>query len=430
MNDDLDEEIIGSDDGGFDEFVQKNTLGDLWRNNPLVKAGIIIFAVAVIIGAIIIFGAEKEKPNVSMLPPGSEVSAPPGTDAASPAYIAAVEAQNEAELERALRTGDSTLPVPVETPSERLQLPQDEEEVEDPLHRWRRLQEERVIRETRDQEEVEPVTVLNSDQQNEAMKRLVEAMAKQMEAILGRRTEKKEIHYTAAVDKDAFSNDGAYGSSGSGQNGSGNGSDDLGEEIDEVSLEDVIIPAGEVEYAQLLIEANSDVQGPVLAVLLSGPLRGNRMLGTFQVQDEYLTLSFSTVIVNGQSIDISAMALDPDTTLPGMATDVDHRYFQRVLLPAAAAFIEGFADAIAESGTTNITIDNGGSTTSTTENDKSDKQEVATGVAEAGQEIRDIVDDMADSIDVLVKIKAGTPMGVLFLDPIVASDKLPIDNKM
>jgi hypothetical protein len=60
-----------------------------------------------------------------------------------------------------------------------------------------------------------------------------------------------------------------------------------------------------------------------------------------------------------------------------MATDVDHRYLQRVFLPAAAAFVSGLANAVAESGATTITIQ--GETVTESEEDKSNDQEVASG---------------------------------------------------
>ncbi|MGB3213281.1 MAG: VWA domain-containing protein [Alphaproteobacteria bacterium] len=77
------------------------------------------------------FGGSDEKS--AALPPPSEVSAPPGTAEASPAYVQAVEEANEADmemaemakLEKALRSGESSIPVPVETPTDRLQLPQE-----------------------------------------------------------------------------------------------------------------------------------------------------------------------------------------------------------------------------------------------------------------------------------------------------------------
>lgn len=70
-----------------------------------------------------VFGGEKDAADEAM-PLASEVTAPPGTAEASPAYIAAVEEKNEEALEKALRTGDSTMPVPVEAPTDRLQLPE------------------------------------------------------------------------------------------------------------------------------------------------------------------------------------------------------------------------------------------------------------------------------------------------------------------
>ena len=323
--------------------------------------------------------------------------------------MAAVEEKNEEELDKALRTGGSTIPVPVESPTDRLQLPEEQSESEDPLHRWRRMQEERVIRSAEQDDEVEPVTVLDSEQQNEAMKKMAEAMSKQMQSILGTRTQRINFTYMSLVDSSSGGAGGGAAASGPGQDGEFDGEVEEEEPV-------VIIPAGEIEYGQLIIEANSDVPGPVLALLVSGPLKGAKLIGTFTVQNDYLTLRFDTLVYEGQDIGISAIALDPETTLPGMATEVDHRYLQRILLPAAAAFVEGFSEAIAQTDATSITIDTGGSgtTTTATDQDLGTKEEVALGVKEAGEEVRDIIDEMADDVQVLVKIHAGTPIGVLF----------------
>ena len=71
MNDDLDEEIIGSD-GEFDEFVQKTSLGDLIRTNPMAKVGIVVLAVGVIILIAYMFGGEVEEDKKSVIPQGSK----------------------------------------------------------------------------------------------------------------------------------------------------------------------------------------------------------------------------------------------------------------------------------------------------------------------------------------------------------------------
>ncbi|MBK9586069.1 MAG: hypothetical protein KA099_00195 [Alphaproteobacteria bacterium] len=418
MNDDLDEEIIGSEEG-FGEFVQKNTLGDMWRNSPVVKVGVVLGVVALFIGALYFFGAKPDEVKKSMVPAPSQVNSPPGGAEASPAYVEAVEEANEADFEKAIKTGESTIPVPVETPSDRLQLPEEQEETEDPLHRWRRLQEERVLRDTGDSEDVEPVTVLDSEQQNEAMKQMADSMAKQMQNVLSRQGERIRMQYKRIYKVEA---EGAGGGGGA-PKGDAEGNGEFDGEEEEVDPE-IIIPAGEIEYGQLLLEANSDIPGPVLVLLVSGPLRGSKMIGSFTVQNDYLTLQFDRIVVDGRDSRISAIALDPDTSLPGMATEVDHRYLQRILLPAAAAFIEGFSEAIAQSDATSIVIETGssGTTTTDTQQDLNTEEEVALGVKEAGAEVRDIIEEINDDVQVLVKIHAGTPIGILFTEAVTSEN--------
>ena len=150
---------------------------------------------------------------------------------------------------------------------------------------------------------------------------------------------------------------------------------------------------------------------------MSGPLAGSRILGSFEEEHELLTLTFETIVYNGESFDIDAVALDPDTTLPGLVSEVDHRYLKRIVLPMAAAFVEGAASAISESGRTTITIEGEQVAEETEETDTG--QEIATGVEEAGQELREILDEMADDTEVMVRVAAGTPMGILFLEPVI-----------
>ena len=140
------------------------------------------------------------------------------------------------------------------------------------------------------------------------------------------------------------------------------------------------------------------------------------MLGAFTVENDLISLTFSQVVIDGISYPINAIALDPATTLPGMATEVDHRYFRRIILPAAAAFIDGAAEAIAESGRTDITIT--GDTVTSSETEADDEQEIASGLQEAAEELTTIIDEMNDDVEPLVIIGSGTPMGILFLDPV------------
>ena len=130
MSDDLDEglDLEGSN---FDEFEKKDkTLGDLWRDNPLIKVAIIGGAALAIFGTIMLFGGDEKAPETSIVPAGSDITAPPGTEEATPAYVSAVEEQNEQRIEEAMAQGGSALPTPIDPPQGRLSVPEQQEEAD------------------------------------------------------------------------------------------------------------------------------------------------------------------------------------------------------------------------------------------------------------------------------------------------------------
>ena len=313
------------------------------------------------------------------------------------------------------------LPTPIDPAVDRLTVPQQEQQSEDPLQRWRQLQEERLNRERQKQQDQFQANVSTTQDtaQTEAIQALSDAMSQQMQAILESQNQ-IAVNNMQITDPNFLKTgeDGSTSIKGSGQD------DDA--DADTVPLEPVqtiLLPAGEIVYAQLLTEANSDVPGPILAEIMSGPLLGSRVLGSFEVANELLILRFNTVIIDGTSIAINAVAVDPGTTLTAMATDVDHRYFKRIVLPMAAAFVEGMAEAISESGRTTVTIQ--GETVAEETSDTDTKQEVSSGIEEAGAELGDILDDMADDIETLVRVESGTPMGILFLEPVIEEVNAP-----
>ena len=422
INDEIDD--FGDDvDLGFDDFDDDfdspdkdgKTLGDLWRDNPLVKIGVILIAAAVIFGIILMFGGGGDNQSQpSLVTGGSDVSATPGEQGATRDFIEAIQETNEIAAEEALLSGGSALPVPIESPLEILETDQPETTEEDPLERWRRLQAERETQVIAPPQNFDTSIIQQEIDTGaaEALQAMAEAMSQQMQAILENQTDAQVSHRSintqAYLDElEAQRLEAAEAAQ---------------TEVEELAAaaqvaQNTLLPAGEILYAQLVTEANSDTPGPVVAQIASGPLKGARVLGDFEVQRDLLTLNFNTVVLDGVSTSINAIALDPETTVPGMATEVNHRYFKRIVLPAAAAFIEGTADAIANSGRTTVTIT--GETVSESENDTTNEQEISAGVSELGQEAGRIIDEIANETEVLVKIAAGTAIGVLFLEPVV-----------
>ena len=322
-------------------------------------------------------------------------------------------------LDDAIATGGSAIPVPIEAPDTRLEVPEIQEETEDPLHRWRLLQEERVERQMKSKEaDPEPVTVLDAEQQSEAITNLAESMAQQMESVLATTNQVKTFTTRVLIQYNEEGEDGAGNGGGNGNGGSP--SDPNFTEVEEV---EVVIPAGKIVYGQLLLEANSDVPFTVLARMVSGPLKGWKLLGKFTVLDdiELLGITFAIAVnEEGKQYEIDAVMLNPDTGLAAMRTDVDHRYIRRIVLPAAAEFISGYASAIADSGRTSVSVS--GETVTTSEEETDDKQEVATGVEEAADEISEILDDLAE-VPVQIVIAAGTPIGIFFVENVEESEE-------
>lgn len=392
------------EDGGFEDFEGGGTtLGDMWRNNPLVKIGVIAGGLITIIGAIILFGGSKQPVLVSRMKTGQDVNQPPGGEVPD-SYREAVKEVNTARTEEAIRKQQSAIPTPIDTPVARLNLPEEEGTLEDPLERWRRIQEERQ-RQT-SAKKPEPV---KTDPYASAIDALAQSMANQMEGVLTARKpiapkhmEITEIDYLEerAAKKKKEQAETAAATAG---------------QTAEEQIVNILIPSGKIEYGQLIVEANSDAPGPILAHLVSGPFAGSRLIGTFKKEEEFLVLEFNSIVIDGIGHRMKAVAIDPETTSIAMATEVDHRYFTRVILPAAAAFIEGMGSAIADTGST-TSVSTSSTTTSSPELDS--REELFKGVEEAAKKVSEILDENAKDTETLVRVESGTPMGIFFVEPV------------
>ncbi len=418
-NNDLDNdlEVENFDDGGFDDYSKKGTLGDAWRNNPMVKVGVILAVFAIVVGGIILFGGSEELPAVSKVNSAKEVNEVPGTNELSQTMQEAIEEKNIQNVEDALRQNQSALPIPIDPAKGALPVPLEETSGEDPLERWRRMQEERIRQQEMLAQAKPPQVQAEApvDTKTPAVNALSQSMMSQMQAILQNQTIpttsfKKITEVTFLEDLERKRNDrtAAAGQRSTATRGDGTYADD--------QVENILLPAGTIEYGQILIEANTDAPGPILAQIYTGPLKGARILGSFESTNKYIMLSFQRIVIDGIHYPVRAVAIDPDTTLPGVITEIDHRYFKRIILPMAAEFVKGLTEAISESGTTTVVVNNG--TVSESTADKDSQQEVASGISEAGDKLSEILEEEADSTKPMLRVAAGTPVGILFVAPV------------
>ena len=77
-NDDFD---AVDNDSGFEDFdTGEQTMGDMLRNNPMVKIGVVLGAIATIVGGIVLFGGSKEVQQSSRVGGRSDLNEAPGAN--------------------------------------------------------------------------------------------------------------------------------------------------------------------------------------------------------------------------------------------------------------------------------------------------------------------------------------------------------------
>ena len=174
------------------------------------------------------------------------------------------------------------------------------------------------------------------------------------------------------------------------------------------------VRAGSVVPAVMLTAINSDEPGPVLAQIVTGPLKGARLIGQMVSSDQRVVVQFSSLSMPGasQTFNISSFAIDPDTSRTGLATDVNNHYFLRYGLGLAAAFISGYGEAVQNAGSTTTTNAFGGTTTIM--GDMTHKQIAESAFGKVGQKLGSGLDKETNRAPT-VTVASGTSIGVLFM---------------
>jgi hypothetical protein len=427
------------------EPQQKASLKETWDSNPLLKIAAVILGIALLAGGYFAFIGEGEVENLSTVTQGSETKLTPGAEVTDPEYQKKVQEQNQERAQLAASGGGSSLPTPIGTSeNQTLQLPQvPSAPSADPLAEWRAKTEARrikmeqeVIPDERETEQPEIMPMVTPITPQPTMKMDPNAsrmLAEQMRLILTSQEPKIATRMLVTTRESAFSRKlrkddaernkqrGATATGGAGTTTAGGASAGAaagGEMKCGTEHCPIIVTAGAIAYAQLLNDLNSDVKGPALAQVLSGPFEGGRAIGSFQLQDEYLTLSFTKIVKDGVTYTIDGVAIDENTSLTGLQSDVDHHYFARVVLPAAADFIKGYASASAETGTTSTTT---GSTVTQDQPKPDTKEIIMKGVETSAETLSEIIKE--DSKEpITVKLWHGTTLGILFLDRVTMGD--------
>lgn len=447
---------IDQDDDFEQGSAPKASIKEAWDNNPLMKIGAVVLGAVVLFGAYMIFAPAEEGPKgrASTQIAGTEqVKSTPGTvDDMDRDMQERLKQQNEERLQQSAQQGGSFIPIAIDSATtDNITIPaQPQQDLEDPLAQWRQAAQDRARLElgrAPDQDapnekepEVVPMPTPVRPQQA-AMKmdpEAAKALAEQMRVIISAqapmpskvagitkedsayaimKAEREKSERVSTASSASTMGMGMPGAVGAGAVGAGAAGGAMAASTAPKTR--VITPAGSIAYAQLLNELNSDIPGPVLAHVLSGPFAGGRALGKYSVQEEYLVLEFTVIVKDAVGYTIDGIALDEKTTLAGHVTEIDRHYFRRVILPAAAKFLEGYTAAAAKAVTSTTTGPGGAVVQQEDELDTT--KELMAGAEEASAEIAGAMTEQAKR-PITIKLAKGTTFGILMLSTVTTDE--------
>ncbi|MCP4024112.1 MAG: hypothetical protein GY729_19880 [Desulfobacteraceae bacterium] len=182
------------------------------------------------------------------------------------------------------------------------------------------------------------------------------------------------------------------------------------------NLYQTLVKPGDVFYAVNNQTLNSDIPAGVgTATILSGNLKNARVIGRFSQENEHLVLEYNKLVMpDGTFYNITGYAVDPSNLSAGVRTSVDHHYIQRWGGLLAASFLEGFGQAVEQSGSTSIfSLDSNSVVQTYPEYDTGEQAWVAAG--KIGEKLADQVANNFNRSPTVI-LNTGEPIGVLIID--------------
>ncbi len=177
------------------------------------------------------------------------------------------------------------------------------------------------------------------------------------------------------------------------------------------------VKAGDIMFAILTTAVNSDNPStPVMARIVQGKFKGAKLLGRLTREQDRVILSFNLMNLPSlpRSIAINAVAIDPQTAQAALASDVDHHYLQRYGGLFAATFLEGYGQAITDSGATTTVSING---ITRTNQEFSPREELTIALGNTGSAFGDVFRQSFNRPPT-VTVDSGIGIGILFLSDV------------
>jgi type IV secretory pathway VirB10-like protein len=183
-----------------------------------------------------------------------------------------------------------------------------------------------------------------------------------------------------------------------------------------VSKGQLIAKAGTIFNAVLETNINSDEPSPVLAKIVSGDLKGTRLIGKISTVGEKVVVQFTTASIPEMptSMQFNAVAIDPGTSRTALASNVDRHYFLKYGVLLGATFLGSYADSLANKNSTTTVTPEGSIVTTRGELSSKDMKRQALGTV--GKELASDTRTRTQGIQPTITVNAGVPIGILITE--------------
>lgn len=178
-----------------------------------------------------------------------------------------------------------------------------------------------------------------------------------------------------------------------------------------------LLAAGRGVYGHSVITSNSDLGKEVLVEIDTGPFKKARISGSFTMQNDRLIIKFSKLMIgDSDPVAVSAYAVSPETAETGVASEVQEHMLTRIVLPSAAAFVQGLGNAMMSANTSSYS--GGYGMTSFTHLNIAQQMGAAAGTM--GQEVGQLIQKQTPQ-QATVKLNRNDTVGVLFDEPVYSN---------
>lgn len=172
--------------------------------------------------------------------------------------------------------------------------------------------------------------------------------------------------------------------------------------------------AGSMVMATTDIALNSDVGGPAALTIHNGKLRGSRLIGSFERKDKWLRLEFSKLVTPDETLNVSAIGLDLDTTLNAVSGKVNRHTMYRYGWWSFGTILSAIGKASANNADRTVTANDSLLVESTA---KDSEREMRMALGYLGEGLGSIMQDRVNR-EITVSLKVGEEVGVFFMDDV------------